>query len=229
MTLISLRWRDTGEPPSIDVGLVAGVSALLLGMPASWVGAQLVWQHAGGPLFPPRALGILLAGAGFSPLAIASLFAPWGLFIGLRLVRVVDRAVWAPAWVLGAPWCVQSLGWLLPLLALLGIWLLPLPWVWFGLWPLGQARPRPLHRARWATRGDLRRLLVRPGRGDLPPAEGLVLGRMGRDWLAVHSRPQHRERGDVAYGSVAALRWAHVRSGFHPSRPQLSDLESPAQ
>jgi hypothetical protein len=47
---------------------------------------------------------------------------------------------------------------------------------------------------------------------------------------AYRRRPREQaSRGDVAYGSVAALRWAHVRSGFHPSRPQLSDLESPAQ
>ena len=193
MTLISIRWRDTVEPPTIDVGLVAGVSALLLGMPASWVGAQLVWQHAGGPLFPPRALGMLLDGRGLSPLPLASLFAPWGLFLGLRLARVVDRTVWTPAWALGAPWCVQSLGWLLPLLALLGIWLV-------GVVGSLAAGPGTSQAPASGTVGHPRRPASAAGqaRARGPPAcEGLVLGRMGRDWLAVRSQPQHRELGGV--------------------------------
>jgi hypothetical protein len=38
----------------------------------------------------------------------------------------------------------------------------------------------------------------RPGRPDrLPPAEGLVLGALGRDRIAVRSLPTHRELGGV--------------------------------
>jgi hypothetical protein len=103
MTLISVRWRDTVEPPTIDIVATVRITVLLLAMPASWVGSQLVWQHAGGPLPPPQALGTLLYAGGLSPLALASLFAPFGAFIGLRLARVVNRGVWTPAWALGAP------------------------------------------------------------------------------------------------------------------------------
>jgi hypothetical protein len=179
MTLISVRWRETAEPPAIDVGAVARIAALLLAMPASWIGSQLVWQHAGGPLPLPQALDTLPYAGRPSPLAIASLFAPFGAFIGLRFARVVDRGVWTPAWAFGSLWALQSLGWIVPNEVLLAVWLVPLPWAWFGIWPCEDARPTPLHRARWATRADLRRLLVKPARDGLPPAEGLVLGRVG--------------------------------------------------
>ena len=54
------------------------------------------------------------------------------------------------------------------------------------------ARPAPLHRAHWATRAELRRLLAKPAQDGLPPSEGVVLGRMANRWLVVRSRPQHR-------------------------------------
>jgi len=195
MTLISVRWRDTIEPPIIDIGALARITALLVGMPASWVGSQLVWKHVGGPLPLPQALGTLLYGGGLSLLAMASLFAPFGVFVGLRLARVVERGVWMPSWALGAPWVLQSLAWILPREALLAVWLVPLPWAWLHLWPLSQLRSAPLHRAHWATRADLRRLLVKPAQGGLPPSEGVVLGRLANQWLVVRSRPQHRELG----------------------------------
>jgi len=195
MTLISVRWRETIEPPIIDIGAAVRMTALLVAMPASWVGSQLVWARAGGPLPLPQALGTLLYGGGLSVLAMASLFAPFGAFLGLRLARVVERGVWTPAWALGAPWVLLSLGWLLPREALLAAWLVPLPWAWFDIWPLSGAHPALLHRAHWATRADLRRLLVKPAQAGLPPSEGIVLGRMANQWLVVRSRPQHRELG----------------------------------
>jgi hypothetical protein len=103
MTLITVRWRHTVEPPTIDIGTTIRIAAVLVAMPASWIGSQLVWKRAAGPLPPPQALGTLLYGGGLSLLAIASLFAPFGVFLGLRLARIVDRGVWTPAWALGAP------------------------------------------------------------------------------------------------------------------------------
>jgi type IV secretion system protein VirD4 len=83
------------------------------------------------------------------------------------------------------------------------VWLIPIPWVWLGWWPLGSRRPAALHRARWANRRDLRAVLARPSRrsaerpADLPPAEALILGTLGNDWVAVCTQPTHGELGGV--------------------------------
>jgi type IV secretion system protein VirD4 len=196
MSLLSIRWRKAIDPPSLDLGSLARPTLMVLTTLASWVAAQFVWRQTGGPLLPPRALGIVLAGE-LSPQAIATVAAPLAIFFGLRVARLVDRNVAVVAWALGAPWCLPSLGWLLSREAQIVAWLLPVPWIWLGLWPLGRLRPKPLHRARWASRHDLHLLRVKPAPDGLSPAQGLILGRLGQEWLVVRSQPQQRELGGV--------------------------------
>ena len=179
-----------------DVAVAARVALLVIGTPASWFAAPLVWQAAGGPLPPPRALDTLLSGV-LSPMAIASLLAPIGIPIALRLARVADRQMAIAVWLLGVPWCLPPLGWLLSREALLVLWVVPLPWVWFGLWPVTRVRPALLHHARWARSADLKQLRAKPSSEGLPPDEGLLLGRHQRDWLIVRSQPQQRELGGL--------------------------------
>ncbi|MBV9544732.1 MAG: type IV secretory system conjugative DNA transfer family protein, partial [Chloroflexi bacterium] len=175
----------------------AGRSALLvLAAPVSWFCAEAIWHRVGGPLSLPNAFGILFSGA-LSPLAIASLFAPIAILLALRVARVANRWTSIGVWLVGVPWCLTALAWLLSREALLAVWLLPLPWVWFGLWPLTRSRPPLLHTAHWATRADLRQVRVKPDTAGLPPAEGLLLGRLDRDWLMVRSQPQQRELGGL--------------------------------
>jgi type IV secretion system protein VirD4 len=205
MTLITLRRRPPAPPPALSDTRGGGASphVLLLLAIASAVASRLVWQRAGGGLPPASAfLAVMLPGP-VPMVALASLAAPVGLLLLLRFARTLDRQVWLLSWAVAAPWLVLSLTWLVPLAVLPILWLLPLVWVWLGWWPLAAAQPKALHRARWATRRDLRGLLVRPtGRSakrpaGLPPPEGLVLGTLRRDWVVVCSQPRHRELGGV--------------------------------
>ncbi|MBV9602597.1 MAG: type IV secretory system conjugative DNA transfer family protein, partial [Chloroflexi bacterium] len=196
MTLITVRRRETATESEMWFGTAGRVAVVLLAMPASWFGAQAVWQWAGGPVSTLHALDTLLSGQ-MSAVAIASLLAPVGIVLALRLARVADRALATIVWAIGIPWCLPPLAWLLPREVVLAVWLVPLPWVYFGLWPLTSLRSEQLHHARWARPADLRQLRVKPGPQELPPEQGLVLGRLQRNWLLVRSQAQQRELGGM--------------------------------
>ena len=207
MTLITIRRRTPRRPSAAAYARnrtiwPAALLAVLAG--ASAVGAQLVWLRAGGGLPPARcARRAARHRVRWRSCRSSASAAPIALFLALRFARVTDPRLWVPAWTLGAPWLLLTLTWIAPLSALAVVWLVPIPWVWFGWWPLGSRRPAPLHRARWASRGDLRAVLTRPSRGPqsrpagLPPAEAVILGTLGNDWVSVRTLPTHRELGGV--------------------------------
>jgi Type IV secretory system Conjugative DNA transfer len=205
MTLITIRRRTPRRLaaataanrtvwPAVLVVVLAGASA---------AGARFVWLRAGGGLPPLVALGALLVPGPLAIVPIVSLAAPLMLILALRFARVSDPRLWVPAWTLGAPWLLLALNWVAPLPPLGIVWLVPIPWVWLGWWPLGSRRPAPLHRARWARRSDLGVVLARPSRrsaerpAGLPPAEAVILGTLGNDWVSVRTLPTHRELGGV--------------------------------
>ncbi len=198
MSLITIRRRvPESSEASADFGDWAKICIALTAVLASVVGAQIIWHQAGGPDDPVRALDVLLGHDLLDTRALASLLAPLALYTGLCLTRRLDPRVWTLVWAAGAPWALLACTWLVPRPFLVAAWLLPLPWVWCGIWPLNGQRAAPLHRARWATRRDLRALVARPTNDGLPPTEGLVLGRHDRDWLVVRAQPQHRELGGM--------------------------------
>jgi type IV secretion system protein VirD4 len=198
MSLIAVRRRAAGPGLArIEFGDVARpVTIAGLGLISAST-AQLVWHRLGGPLDPLQALQVLLGRDPLDALGLATFAGPFALYILLGLARRVDRALWVAGWLLAGPWALLTLGWVLPLPALIGAWLVAVPWAWLGLWPLAGRKPAALHRARWATVADLRRLRVRSSRDGSPPADGLVLGRSGHDWLLVRSMPEQRELGGM--------------------------------
>lgn len=177
-------------------GLLALVSAC-----AAW----LMWQHLESAPEPSSALAVFWSQGQVLPLPLLRLVAPLVLVVGLRLSRTLERDTWMVLWAMLAPWPLAGLTWLADLPTLVAAWLLPLPWVWLRLWPLAAGGSVLLHRARWATRNDLRSLLARPSRSQaaparpagLPPAQALLLGLSHRDWIAVRSLPAHKELGGV--------------------------------
>jgi type IV secretion system protein VirD4 len=136
-------------------------------------------------------------------LAVVSLAAPVFMFLALRYAPAMPRRIWLGMWGIGSPWLLLSLTWLVALPGLALLWVLPLVWMYLGLWPLAAFQAAGLHRARWADRRRLRSLLTAPSRAmkdrpaRLPPPEALVLGQLGRDWVSVRAQPQHRELGGV--------------------------------
>lgn len=209
MSLITIRRRPPA-PPTPAVGAapkslpLAGIAAVLVAV-SNAAAARFVWQRVGGGLPPTIALGELLQPGPLAIVPLVSLAAPILLFVALRFARLADHRVWLASWALGAPWLLLSLIWALPLQVLTLGWLVPMLWVWLGWWPLGSRRPVPLHRAHWASRQELRALLARPSKTDkasgrsagLPPADALVLGTLGSDWVTVRSLPTHKELGGV--------------------------------
>ncbi len=198
MPLITVRRRHpTGAVPWPEIRQIVPPLALAAFGIASAGAARLVWQQLGGPFDPLQALQVLLTRDLFDPLALATFLGPFALYVLLGIARRLSRAQWVVVWLMLSPWALLTLGWLVPLPALIASWLAPIPWAWFGLWPLTGVRPTALHRARWATSTDLRHLRIRPGRDGAPPVDGLVLGRHDRDWLLVRSLPEQRELGGM--------------------------------
>ena len=196
MALISVRWRHTDAPTAGHRGRRSGRAA------GDRYAGELVRRAAGlarrwraTPANPRARCAVVRRCCRRRRLPAwwrrSASCSPYGL------ARVADRQTAIAVWLLGVPWCLTSLGWLLSREALVVLWLVPLPWVWFGLWPLTRVPPALLHHARWARRADLKQLRAKPSSDGLPPDEGLVLGRHQRDWLIVRSQPQQRELGGL--------------------------------
>jgi type IV secretion system protein VirD4 len=198
MGLITVRRRPaSAESAAVEPGHLVGPAAIVTVGLVSAAAARLVWHSLGGPLDPLQALQVLLGRDLFDPLALATFLGPFALYVLLGVARRFPRAHWVVLWLTLSPWALLALSWLLPLPALVGGWLIPVPWAWLGLWPLAGISPIALHRARWATPGDLRQLRARPARDGTPPTDGLVLGRHNRDWLMVRPLPEQRELGGM--------------------------------
>jgi len=233
MALITIRRRVRRQPVGAPASHPTVWPFLLFAVPAvaSAVAARLVWLRLGGGLPPAVALGALFAPGPLAMGPIVSLAAPMALFLALRFARVTDPRVSVAFWTLGAPWLLLTLTWIAPLPGLAIVWLVPIPWVWFGWWPLGSRRPAPLHRARWASRRDLRAVLVRSSRrsaerpAGLPPAEALILGTLGNDWVNVRTQPTHRELGGVlervGHGLQTVSQLAKLQAQVAGQRPYL--------
>jgi len=205
MALITIRRRTAAA--GLAVPTAAAAAARVLGYSlfslANAVAAQLVWrQFVAEPIRPDVAIGLYFDHEEL--LALVTIVSPVFLVLGLRFAPFVRRRIWVALWGLGAPWLLPSLGWILSIELLAIVWLAPMLWVWLGWWPLAAQHPAALHRARWATRQDLRALLSRPSRAHveaptreagLPPAEALVLGTLGKEWVTVSSLPTHKELG----------------------------------
>jgi hypothetical protein len=179
MTLITIRRRTPRRPTAAHSSnrpmWAAALMTVLAG--ASAVGAQLVWLRVGGGLPPAVALGALLVPGPLAIVPIVSLAAPIVLFLALRFARMTDPRHWVPAWTLGAPWLLLTLTWIAPLSALAIVWLVPIPWVWLGWWPLGSRRP--VHRYSRVSVSAQRHRTATPGsrlpcNGCCEPAHNLI-------------------------------------------------------
>jgi type IV secretion system protein VirD4 len=152
---------------------------LLLG---NWVFALRVWLWLwradlmiGLPLM---LIGLLLAGA------------------ALRMSSVVRLDIWLISWSVTGPWLLVGVSPLFTFLPVPELWVIAF-WALLGVsvylgWWTHTSEPDGLHRARWATRGE-----ITPIKSADLPTGGLLLGRDRASWLAVRPSANRKELGSV--------------------------------